>query len=475
MIFSHKLFLLPIGVIILIIFFTQNANAQTVCNVGIPSGGDQTSQIQNTINNCPSGGTILLEAGATYTAGSIYLKSNTTLKFGSASTTLQAHPSPSQIDVIPETSHTGFVIGHKVTNSKIEGPGVIKKIAQNDHSMVEFQKSSGVTVSNITIDSRGQSVAGFHLVTQGSDNVTFDGVTIYGQQVGGGWPWGGNDGIDVQNSQHVRVKNCFVETHDDGIAVASPKDEVVDDVLVENCTLSSDSAAIKFGTGSLADIKNVTFRKVTLRKSRNAGIRIVNLDGGTFQNINFENITIESDVNAWFVCGPGGTGGGPCVDARAPGGPIGAIRDVSYKNITLKSGAGHSASSINSMDRVTFRDINFSGNGSTVNFTNICGLSIFNLTNDQSVNIKIGSDVTNVRYDGASPVCGGGGGPTNTPTPTPGIKGDLDKDGDVDIFDYNILASNFGSTSCGNVADINGNCKVDIFDYNILLENFGIS
>jgi len=69
--------------------------------------------------------------------------------------------------------------------------------------------------------------------------------------------------------------------------------------------------------------------------------------------------------------------------------------------------------------------------------------------------------------------------PTKTPTPTPKptiptkIPGDLDKDGDVDIFDYNLLIENFGSTSCGNVADIDGNCKVDIFDYNTLVENFG--
>ena len=52
---------------------------------------------------------------------------------------------------------------------------------------------------------------------------------------------------------------------------------------------------------------------------------------------------------------------------------------------------------------------------------------------------------------------------------------DLDKDGDVDIFDYNILIGNFGNTSCGNAADIDGNCKVDIFDYNILVENFGVT
>jgi len=63
--------------------------------------------------------------------------------------------------------------------------------------------------------------------------------------------------------------------------------------------------------------------------------------------------------------------------------------------------------------------------------------------------------------------------PTMTPTPPPTLPGDIDKDGDVDIFDYNLMIENFGNTNCGNVADVDGNCKVDIFDYNILIENFG--
>ena len=66
--------------------------------------------------------------------------------------------------------------------------------------------------------------------------------------------------------------------------------------------------------------------------------------------------------------------------------------------------------------------------------------------------------------------------PTQIPTPV-FIQGDLDRDGDVDIFDYNILIENFGSTNCGNIADIEpsggGDCDVDIFDYSIMIENFG--
>ena len=60
-----------------------------------------------------------------------------------------------------------------------------------------------------------------------------------------------------------------------------------------------------------------------------------------------------------------------------------------------------------------------------------------------------------------------------TPPPPPFLPGDIDGDGDVDIFDYNLLVTNFGNTNCSNIADIDGNCKVDIFDYNILVENFG--
>ncbi|MBI3576604.1 hypothetical protein HY086_01020 [Candidatus Gottesmanbacteria bacterium] len=55
------------------------------------------------------------------------------------------------------------------------------------------------------------------------------------------------------------------------------------------------------------------------------------------------------------------------------------------------------------------------------------------------------------------------------------IPGDLDNNGKVDIFDYNLLVANFGKTGVVGFtpADIDKNGKVDIFDYNILVGNFG--
>ena len=45
----------------------------------------------------------------------------------------------------------------------------------------------------------------------------------------------------------------------------------------------------------------------------------------------------------------------------------------------------------------------------------------------------------------------------------------------VDLFDYNLFFPNFGSTTPGNVADLDANNVVNLFDYNILFTDFGKS
>jgi hypothetical protein len=52
------------------------------------------------------------------------------------------------------------------------------------------------------------------------------------------------------------------------------------------------------------------------------------------------------------------------------------------------------------------------------------------------------------------------------------IFGDVDKNGTVQVGDFNLFLDNFGKTGV-NSADIDGSSKVDIGDFNILLDNFG--
>ncbi|KKT16588.1 MAG: hypothetical protein UV99_C0010G0018 [Parcubacteria group bacterium GW2011_GWC1_43_61] len=51
-------------------------------------------------------------------------------------------------------------------------------------------------------------------------------------------------------------------------------------------------------------------------------------------------------------------------------------------------------------------------------------------------------------------------------------KVDANKDGKIDVLDFNSLMVNWGSTSANNVADFNGDGKVDVFDFNLLMINW---
>jgi len=76
----------------------------------------------------------------------------------------------------------------------------------------------------------------------------------------------------------------------------------------------------------------------------------------------------------------------------------------------------------------------------------------------------------------------GYGTPTPTPAPTqaPGAVGgsiffgnsthpvDINGDGKIDIFDFNILMANWGATG-NNIADLNGDGIVDMLDFNMLM------
>lgn len=88
-------------------------------------------------------------------------------------------------------------------------------------------------------------------------------------------------------------------------------------------------------------------------------------------------------------------------------------------------------------------------------------LSITNLSTDTAV--KIGDYSTSPNPSPSSSSA------ASTPPTKPG---DIDGNNEVDIFDYNILLTDFGKTG-NNPGDIDKSGMVDIFDYNILLTNFG--
>lgn len=91
-----------------------------------------------------------------------------------------------------------------------------------------------------------------------------------------------------------------------------------------------------------------------------------------------------------------------------------------------------------------------------------------------------GGEILVFKYSGTvasappSPAASPSPSPSIVASPSPIKPGDLDGNSKVDIFDYNILLTNFGKAGAGVQGDLDGNNKVDIFDYNNLLTNFGM-
>lgn len=69
---------------------------------------------------------------------------------------------------------------------------------------------------------------------------------------------------------------------------------------------------------------------------------------------------------------------------------------------------------------------------------------------------------------------GGGGGIllTTSPLSAEAQKVDANKDGKIDVLDFNSLMVSWGKTGTGNIADFNSDGKVDIIDFNMLMINW---
>jgi len=103
--------------------------------------------------------------------------------------------------------------------------------------------------------------------------------------------------------------------------------------------------------------------------------------------------------------------------------------------------------------------------------------AIFANGNSSQINLTIPKALPTTPAPSPAPTGDGGGGGTITPSTTvsplsqAAQKVDANKDGKIDVLDFNVLMVNWGKTG-SNMADFNGDGKVDIFDFNSLMINW---
>ena len=102
--------------------------------------------------------------------------------------------------------------------------------------------------------------------------------------------------------------------------------------------------------------------------------------------------------------------------------------------------------------------------------------AIFVKGNSSQLNLTIPASLPTTPTPSPTPTDGSTSGGVTTPPTSPlsaaAQKVDANKDGKIDVLDFNILMVNWGKTTANNVADFNGDSKVDIFDFNMLMINW---
>lgn len=314
-----------------------------------------TVAIQRAIDACAAagGGQVVCPKGR-YLTGSLQLKSGVRLVVTSeavvvGSSSLADYPSRRLIRAEGATDIAieggGVIDGQGESfwekNEPYRGPSY-RGTAQFEYralsrpSFIHFIRCRNVTVKNITL--RNSPAWTVHL--QRCRGARLEQVTIRNPLYGPN-----TDGIDINSSIDVLVKDCDIITGDDGVVLKSTEpghDHPSRNITVEGCRIWSACNTLKIGTETHDRFENVLFRDCHLYSESDnpmerplAGVAIESVDGAHLSGITVSDITMRK-VRAPLFVRLGHRGGNSertrQVEPRVPG----RIEEVVIRNVTAE-------------------------------------------------------------------------------------------------------------------------------------------
>ena len=110
----------------------------------------------------------------------------------------------------------------------------------------KYIKVSGVTLMNS---------AAWNQHYLDCEDVTVDDINVFNHCNGN------NDGIDIDGCRRFVMSNSIIDSDDDGIVLKSTGPASCEEVVINNCIVSSFANAIKLGTESTGGFKNIIISK----------------------------------------------------------------------------------------------------------------------------------------------------------------------------------------------------------------------
>ena len=284
-----------------------------------------TEAIQAAIDQAAAlgGGTVLINTTAV--TGSLVMKSNVRLMIAEgvkllASTDLDDFPEHICQRVTVQDTHMGMnqalIFAEGCENICLCGPGEVDGRGTQDNFpggetqhgtpgrpfLIRMVDCKGVHVHDITLRDAACWMENYF----NCDQVLLERLTVRNQANYN------NDGIDIDGCRDVVIRDCDVISGDDALCFKGASERNTERVLVENCKLYSSCNALKVGTDTQGDFRQVFVRNCQIggvaedargikHPCSDSGISLEMVDGGTLEDFILTGIDIQRAWSPLFM------------------------------------------------------------------------------------------------------------------------------------------------------------------------------
>ncbi len=387
------------------------ADGKTVC----------TKAIQRAIDLCEKGGTVYVPEG-NFITGALYLKSNMTL-FVEEGARLTGSSDVKDFPImgypyegLDQLCYASLINtdGAPHENIIIDGKGMIDanglalfKTELDDKNAkrgraVCIRNTKNLTIRNVTI--RQSPAWCLHIIY--CTNVLLENIEVHSKYDENGIKYGMHncDGIDIDACKDVIIRDSYIASQDDSIAIKSGRNEEgrrvgipSENVIIENCRFKS-GFGVAMGSEMSGGVKDVYVRNCTFEDTFSiASVKAIRGRGAYIKNIHYENCSLvnnSTDYGAtqWFrgALYIDGFYGDAEFDADTAmeindGTPV--VDGIYFKDIELKTIKGH-AVYMCGLPEMQFKNVymeNVKAHGEY-------GMFVKNIDNLQMINVDVTSD-----------------------------------------------------------------------------------
>ncbi len=293
---------------------------------GAVAGPDHvnTTAIQKAIDECSAkGGGVVLFSNGDYVTGTIELRSGVMIQVAKnarilGSTNIQDYPDKiEQFKSVMSVDHKyrqSLIYAENCDKVGIRGEGEIDFRGEKANFPgpegdvagrpfgIRMIQCSHVVLQNISLKNAASWMQNYLYCK----DLIFDGIKVVNQANYN------NDGLDLDGCTNVIVRNCFINAEDDAMCLKGASKMPTQNVLIERSTFVSSCNALKIGTDTQGDFRNIVARELVLGGIPDtmsaikghqaiAGVTLATVDGGNVENILISGISINRTSCPVFI------------------------------------------------------------------------------------------------------------------------------------------------------------------------------